>query len=60
MIYEEEQESDIIGCFCTLLTPYKGYTDGEVVGDFGNEIVVRLTSGKEVVEYRDEVIIYND
>lgn len=60
MIYEEEQESDIIGCFCTLLNPYKGYTDGEVVGDFGNKIVVRLTSGKEVVEYRDEVIIYNE
>lgn len=60
MIYDEEQASDIIGCFCTLLNPYKGYTDGEVVGDFGNEIVVRLTSGKEVVEYRDEVIIYNE
>lgn len=40
--------------------PLQRYTDGEVVGDFGNEIVVRLTSGKEVVEYRDEVIIYNE
>lgn len=59
MYYENEQEMDIIGCLCTLLTPYKGYTDGEVVGDYGNEIVVRLTNGKEVVEYRDEVLIYD-
>jgi Myosin N-terminal SH3-like domain. len=59
MIYEE-QASDIIGCFCTLLNPYKGYTDGEIVGDYGNDIVVRLTNGKEVVEHRDDVIIYKD
>ena len=38
---------------------YKGYSEGTVVGDFGNKIVVRLSSGKEVVEYRDEVIIYD-
>ena len=59
MYYEDEQDTDIIGCSCTLLTPYKGYTEGEVVGDYGNEIVVRLTNGKEVVEYRDEVLIYD-
>ena len=47
------------GAHCTLLTPYKGYSEGTVVGDFGNKIVVRLSSGKEVVEYRDEVIIYD-
>ena len=46
-------------CLCTLLTPYKGHTEGEVMGDYGNEIVVRLTNGKEVVEYRDEVLIYD-
>ena len=55
MYYEDEQDTDIIGCLCTLLTPYKGHTEGEVMGDYGNEIVVRLTNGKEVVEYRDEV-----
>ena len=60
MYYEEEQATDIIGCSCTLLTPYKGYTEGEVVGDYGSEIVVRLNNGKEVVEYRDEVLIYDD
>ena len=52
MYYEDEQDADIIGCLCTLLTPYKGHTEGEVVGDYGNEIVVRLTNGKEDVEYR--------
>ena len=62
MYYEDEQDTDIISEFlslCTLLTPYKGHTEGEVVGDYGNEIVVRLTNGKEVVEYRDEVLIYD-
>lgn len=58
-MYEYEEESEIIGLSCTLLTPYKGYTNGTVVGDYGIEIVVRLDNGKEVVEYRDEVIIYD-
>ena len=58
-MYEYEKDSEIIGAHCTLLTPYKGYTEGTVVGDFGNKIVVRLNSGKEVVEDSDEVIIYD-
>jgi len=58
-MYEYEEESEIIGLSCTLLTPYKGYTEGTIVGDYGNKIIVRLTSGKEIVEYRDEVIIYD-
>lgn len=58
-MYEYEEESEIIGLSCTLLTPYKGYTSGTVVGDYGIEIVVRLDNGKEVVEYRDEVIIHD-
>lgn len=33
--------------------------EGTIVGDYGNTVVVRLTSGKEIVEFRDEVIIYN-
>lgn len=28
MYYEDEQDTDIIGCLCTLLTPYKGHTEG--------------------------------
>lgn len=53
-----EEPTDIIGLHYTLLTSYKGYTEGTIVGDYGNTIVVCLDCGKEVVEYRDEVIIY--
>ena len=58
-MYEYEEPSDIIGLLCTLLNPYKGYTEGTIVGDYGNTIVIRLTSGKEISECRDEVIIYD-
>ena len=58
-MYENEEMSDIIGSPCSLLNPYSGYTEGTVVGDYGIEIVVRLDNGKEVVEYRDEVTIYD-
>jgi hypothetical protein len=54
-----ENETDIIGCSCTLLEPYKGYTDGEVVWDYGREIVVKLVNGKEVVRSRDEVLVFD-
>ena len=59
MYYEDEQDTDIIGCLCTLLTPYKGHTEGFFKQKTAYEIVVRLTNGKEVVEYRDEVLIYD-
>lgn len=58
-MYENEEMSDIIGSPCSLLNPYNGYTEGTVVGGYGTEIVVRLDNGKEVVEYRDEVTIYD-
>lgn len=58
-MYEYEEKSEIIGLSCTLLTPYNGYMNGTVVGDYGIEIVVRLDNGKEIVEYRDEVIIHD-
>ena len=45
-MYEYEEDSGIIGAHCTLLTPYKGYTEGTVVGDFGNKVVVRLSVAK--------------
>ena len=45
-MYKYEEESEIIGLYCTLLTPYKGYTEGTIVGDYGNKVIVRLTSGK--------------
>lgn len=58
-MYESEEVTGIIGAHCSLLVQYKGYTEGTVVGDYGNKIVVRLNNGKEIAEYRDEVIIYD-
>lgn len=58
MFYDEEP-SEIMGAYGTLYEDYNGCTDGQVVGDFGTEVVVRLQSGKEIVAYRDEVLIYD-
>ena len=58
-MYGYEEPTDIIGLHCTLLEAYKGYREGTIVGDYGNTIVVRLESGKEISEYRDEVIIHD-
>ena len=58
-MHEYEEDSDIIGLSCTLHDPYKGYTEGTIVGDYGNTIVVCLESGKEISEYRDEVVIHD-
>ena len=57
-MYGYEELTEIIGAYCSLIGEYRGYTEGTVVGDYGNELVVRLTSGKEIVVYRDEVIVY--
>ena len=57
-MYGYENET-IIDCSCTLLEPHKGYTDGEVVWDYGKEIVVRLINSKEVVRSRDDVLIFD-
>ncbi|MDD3507538.1 MAG: ribonuclease P [Parabacteroides sp.] len=56
-MYNEEEASDIVGEYCTLLEDYKGYTTGEVVGDYGCQLVVKVTSGAEITVYRDEVIL---
>ena len=58
-MYEYEEDSDIIGLSCTLLNPYKGYMEDTIVGDYGNTIVVRLESGKEISVFRDEIIIHD-
>lgn len=58
VMYGYEELTEIIGAYCSLIVAYRGYTEGTVVGDYGNELVVRLTSGKEIVVYRDEVIVY--
>ena len=56
-MYEYEEDTEIIGAHCTLLEPYSGYTEGQIVADYGIQLVVRITSGAEIVAYRDEVII---
>jgi hypothetical protein len=48
---------DIVGAYCTLITPYKGYTEGTITGECGNCIVVTLTNGKELTVYRSDVIL---
>ena len=57
-MYEYEELTKIVGAYCSLIVPYRGYTEGTVVWDYGNELVVRLINGKEIVAYRDEVIVY--
>ena len=42
----------IVGCYCTLVYPYRGHSEGTVVADYGHEVIVRLNNGKEVTEYR--------
>ena len=42
----------IVGCYCTLVYPYRGHSEGTVVADYGYEVIVRLNNGKEVTEYR--------
>lgn len=37
-MYEYEEKSDIIGSPCSLMNPYKGYTEGTIVGDYGNTV----------------------
>jgi hypothetical protein len=33
--------------------------EGYIVGDYGKDVVVRLNNGKEIVESRDDVLIYD-
>ena len=58
-MYEYDEFTDIVGCSCTLLISYKGRTEGYVVADYGNDIVVKLHNGKEIVERRDDVLVYD-
>ena len=37
-----EEESEIIGLSCTLLIPYKGYTEGTIVGEYGNLSLIHI------------------
>ena len=55
--FSDMENSEIVGCNCALLLPVSGYGEGVVVEDYGTEVLVRLTNGKEVVEYRDEIML---
>ena len=57
LMYGYENETTLIGSTCTLLHPYRGYSEGEIIDDYGLELLVRLTNGKELSVYRDELII---
>lgn len=48
-MYEYEELTKIVGAYCSLIVPYRGYTEGTVVSDYGNELVVRLTNGKKTL-----------
>lgn len=52
-----EQLEGIVGCFCTLLYPRKGQTEGTIVEDLGSEVIILLANGKEVTEYKDDIVI---
>ena len=54
---DRENEDSLIGCYCTLIEDWRGYSDGEIVEDYGMEYVVRLSSGYELTVNRDEVIV---
>lgn len=58
-MYEFEKETDIIGAYCTLIEDCQGICDGQIVGDFGTEVVVRLPDGKEIAVHRDGVIVFD-
>ena len=52
-----EQLDGVVGCFCTMLYPRGGQTEGTIVEDLGCEVNVQLINGKEVTEYKDAVVI---
>lgn len=58
-MYETKETSDIIGAYCTLLEDCQGICDGQIVGDYGTEVVVRLPDGEEIAAHRDEVIVFD-
>lgn len=36
-----EQLDGVVGCFCTLLYPRRGQTEGTIVEDLGCEVIVQ-------------------
>lgn len=44
-MFEYEELTDIIGCSCTLLIPYRGRTEGFVVADYGDRSEIAQWQG---------------
>ena len=40
-MYEYEEQTELIGAHCTLLEPYRGYTEGQIVADYGIQLLRR-------------------
>jgi hypothetical protein len=56
-MYGIEDIATIVGTFCSLIVPYQGYTEGVVTEDFGTELIVTLSNGKELTVYRSDIIL---
>lgn len=54
-MYNDVDTSDVVGKHCTLTESYRGYTDREVIGDYGCQLLVQISTGADIVEYRDKV-----
>lgn len=50
-----DYKSEIIGVSCELHVSYKGYSYATVVEDYGYELLVQLSSGKEILVNKDDV-----
>ena len=48
-------DGDIIGVFCQLETPWQGHNYAVVVEDYGNDLLVQVGCGIELVVNREEV-----
>ena len=58
-MFECQEVETFVGCFCTLICPLKGQTEGTIVDDMGTEVVVQLSNGKQAIVYRDDLIVYD-
>ena len=57
----DSKEETLIGAFCTLITPYRDYTEATVIDDYGSGgLLILLSNGKELTVYRSDLIVYND
>lgn len=51
----EQELCDNYGRQCELLTPWRGYHRGTIVGMNGYRYIVQFSSGAEIEVYEDEI-----